>query len=289
MKISVIIPTYKPQTYLWECLDSLVAQTFPKEDFEVILVLNGCCQPYKSDIEAYINKHNDTIFHFIQTDVPGVSNARNIALDNAQGDYVAFIDDDDYVSPKYLEELYAVSSEDTIGLCYPYAFNDGEPQKQLPYGITDAYNKLKSLGKTKYPRARKFFSGPCMKLIPMSFIQGRRYDVRFKIGEDSLFMFLISDKMNKVDFTSEKAVYYRRIRNNSALFKARTKTECICNHLRSIRLYTKIYFSGNYNTYFYLTRIMAGCIGIMRVIIKGKFVAISVVKETGSSAECSNK
>ncbi|MCF2604299.1 glycosyltransferase family 2 protein [Parabacteroides distasonis] len=54
MKIFVIIPTYKPQAYLWECLDSMVAQTFPKEEFEVILVLNGCTEPYKSDIERYI-------------------------------------------------------------------------------------------------------------------------------------------------------------------------------------------------------------------------------------------
>ena len=50
MKISVIIPTYKPQAYLWKCLDSMVAQTFPKEEFEVILVLNGCSEPWKGKV-----------------------------------------------------------------------------------------------------------------------------------------------------------------------------------------------------------------------------------------------
>ena len=53
MKISVIIPSYKPQEYLWQCLDSLCSQTFPKEDFELILVLNGCKEPYYEQIKAY--------------------------------------------------------------------------------------------------------------------------------------------------------------------------------------------------------------------------------------------
>lgn len=58
MKISVIIPTYKPKAYLWECLDSLVAQTFAKKDFEVLLVLNGCLEPYRSEIEHILKKIN---------------------------------------------------------------------------------------------------------------------------------------------------------------------------------------------------------------------------------------
>ena len=69
MKISVIIPTYKPQDYLWECLKSLVAQTFPKEDFEVILVLNGCCEPWKSNIQQYIDDRMQGMnVKYIQTD-----------------------------------------------------------------------------------------------------------------------------------------------------------------------------------------------------------------------------
>lgn len=81
MKISVIIPTYKPQAYLWECLDSMVAQTFPKEKFEVILVLNGCTEPYKSDIELYISaKMEGMHVQFLHTAHGGVSNARNMGI-----------------------------------------------------------------------------------------------------------------------------------------------------------------------------------------------------------------
>lgn len=84
MKISVIIPTYKPQNYLWDCLASLVAQTFPKDDFEVILVLNGCNEPYKSAIEKYIAEMMQGMHvNLIHAEKPGVSNARNIEIGRA--------------------------------------------------------------------------------------------------------------------------------------------------------------------------------------------------------------
>ena len=144
-------------------------------------------------------------------------------------------------------------------LCYPYAFNDGKIEKQLPYGITDAYNyciehkynKLSSM-------VRKYFSGPCMKLIPMSFIHDRRYDVRFKNGEDSLFMFLISDKIKKVAFTSKDAIYYRRYRDNSAYTRGKTKREIIANKMNMIKAYISIYLRKphKYSLLFFITRLL---------------------------------
>lgn len=260
MKISVIVPTYKPQAYLWECLNSIYNQTFPKSDYELLLVLNGCNEPYNAQIAEWLSKHSDLQVQYFQTDEGGVSNARNIALNNVKGEYVTFIDDDDLISSMYLEELYEKAAPDTVSLCYPYAFNDGEIEKQLPYGITDAYkyciehncNKLTS-------RGRKFFSGPCMKLIPMSFIQGRRYDVRFKNGEDSLFMFLISDRINKIAFTSKEAIYYRRYRTNSATTNKRKRISVVVNELRLVKMYSLIYFKApcRYNLNFFLTRVLA--------------------------------
>lgn len=267
MKISVIIPTYKPKDYLWECLDSLVTQTFSKEDFEVIIVLNGCCAPWKEGIDTYMaSKMKGMNINFIQTDVPGVSNARNIALDNAKGEYVTFIDDDDLVSPKFLQELYEKVSPNTVSLCYPYAFNDGDSSTQLPYRITDAYDFcVKNNKNILNSKARKFFSGPGMKLIHRDIIENRRFDVRFTNGEDSLFMFLISDKFQNINFTSIEAVYYRRYRENSAVTKKRKLSEVTRNSLNLISLYSTIYFKniGKYNFLFYVTRI----IGTLRHII----------------------
>ena len=260
MKISVIVPTYRPQAYLWECLDSVYNQTSPKSDYELVLVLNGCDEPFHSQIKDWLGKHSDLQVQFFQTDEGGVSNARNIALDNAKGEYITFIDDDDLISPSYLQELYDNAAPDTVSLCYPYAFNDGEVEKQLPYGITDAYcyymdHRCTSLSS----KVRKYFSGPCMKLIPMSFIQGRRFDVRFRNGEDSLFMFLISDKIKKVSFTSKNAIYYRRYRLNSATTNKRNRISVVVNELRLVKMYLLIYFKApcRYNLNFFLTRVLS--------------------------------
>lgn len=267
MKISIVVPTYKPQSYLWECLDSIAAQTFSKEDFEVLLVLNGCCEPYNSQIKGWLSKHDDLHVRYIQTDVPGVSNARNIALDRATGEYVTFIDDDDFVSENYLEALYKKAYIDTISLCYPYAFNDGKPDKQLPYSITSAYDKWADKMPVRLSSTvRKYFSGPCMKLIPMCFIHGRRFNPAFSNGEDSLFMFLISDCFDRFAFTDKTAVYYRRYRTGSAVTSYRSKGMIIRNSFSMICEYTKIFFKGipHYNFGFYITRIFASIRSIFK-------------------------
>ncbi len=259
MKISIIIPTYKPKSYIWECLDSLVVQTLPYEDFEVILVLNGCKEPWETEIREYMSKHSELQVNFIQTDQGGVSNARNIALDVARGEYVTFIDDDDYVSPSYLKELYEKASQDTISLCYPYVFNDGALEIQLSVGITRTYNKLSHKGKQKYANSRKYFSGPYMKLIPISFIQNRRFDVRFKNGEDSLFNFLLSDKFKYVNYTTNNAVYYRRRRLEGAAFSSNLK-QILQNYLRLANAYSALFWKSpfRYNIIMYLYFVIGG-------------------------------
>ena len=260
MEISVIIPTYKPGKYLYECLDSIANQDFPQKNFEVIIVLNGCSDPYKGDIERYIlTKMSGLNVNFIHSVQGGVSNARNLALDNVRGKYVAFIDDDDFVSRQYLKELYSKVTENTIALNYGYAFNDGELSKQLMnYSVTIQFDQISHNGKQFYTNANKFFSGPCMKLIPMNMIMQRRFDPRFSNGEDSLFMFLISDKIKYVDFTSKEAIYYRRYRNNSAMTRHRSRIQVIKNALKLIRSYTGIFFSAplKYNFIFFTYRIL---------------------------------
>lgn len=261
MKISVIIPSYKPADYIWECLDSIKTQTFPKEDFELILVLNGCKEPYYSQLKEYFDKNFVGYnVNFIQTDTGGVSNARNIALDNAKGEYITFIDDDDYISPKYLECLYEKASSDTVSLSYAYAFNDGKPEEQLSYPLTNVYEEFHTRKTNRLTsKVRKYFSGPWMKLIPMSFIQDRRFDVRFKNGEDGLFMFLISDKIDRLSFTTKDAVYYRRYREGSAVTSKRSRLKIVQNSLKLIGAYFNIYYKKFYcyNFLFFITRILA--------------------------------
>ena len=266
IKVSVIVPTYKPKSYLWECLNSLCIQTLDKSLFEVILVLNGCSEPWKTQIEKFISINKDILnVNFIHTDRSGVSNARNIALDVARGEYITCIDDDDYISPSYLERMLDMADSDTIVLARPVAFWD-ETRIEKEYRITREYERCSIVGRQKAYNAKKFFSGPCMKLIPMSYIQDRRFDVRFKNGEDSLFMFLISDKFKDVDFTPEDAIYYRRVRVDSATTANRSRWDMVKNSIKAIKELTFIYFSNpfSYNFYFYFTRILGSIHSMFR-------------------------
>lgn len=266
MDISVIIPTYKPKAYLWECLDSVCAQTIDKAKVEVILVLNGCCDPYNSEIKEYLQQHPEINWNYIQTDTPGVSNARNLALDVTKGKYITFLDDDDYLSPSCLEEMLSLQNGDIVVECYPFAFSDDAPGEQINYGLTDVYtycterhcNKLNS-------HARKFFSGPCMKLIPRSYIRDLRFNVDFTVGEDSLFMFAISDKIRDIAYTSKDAVYYRRRRENSATKSTKRKRDVWKLNIRSIGEYVHLYKPCHHSAYFFASRIAACLISMVKI------------------------
>ena len=107
-EISVIIPSHKPGNYITECLMSLAAQTISKDLFEVIVILNGCDEPWRSDLASLLEKLRSEYgmsARLLHSDIGNVSNARNMGLAQAQGNYICFIDDDDYVSEKYLERL----------------------------------------------------------------------------------------------------------------------------------------------------------------------------------------
>ena len=267
--VSVIIPTYKPQTYLYKCLDSLCCQTLPKEYFEVILVLNGCKEPYLEQINKYASCHTDLPLRLIQTDQGGVSNARNIAISASLGDYITFIDDDDYVSPSFLEELLAISEENVVGLCYPYLFNDGEEEVQLPSNITEQYEKKAFMGKVKSSKIRRYFSNPWAKLFHRSIIGDRRFDTRFSVGEDSQFMYLISDRIQFFAFTSRNAVYFRRFRDGSATTSKYSVGEIIRNCWLRYKINTSIYFSSLFKRSF--KRYLYSVLGLFKIVMNRMF------------------
>ena len=259
MKISVVIPTYKPQEYIFECLDSLHIQTFDRTQFEILIVLNGCNQPYYSMIEKYMSEKNSVgNYRLIQTDKGGVSNARNIGIMSAVGEYVCFLDDDDVISKSYLDDLYKNSSPTTIALSNALSFTDTIDDTSSYY-ISNAYNALKKGENLSINKARSFFSGPVYKLIHRSMLEGILFNEKFKNGEDSLFMFEISKGISSVRLCSPETIYYRRIRNNSATTRKRLLGEKITNSLKLGIEYSKIYFRNplQYNFGFYLTRMLA--------------------------------
>lgn len=258
MKISVIIPTYKPQNYLWDCLASLVAQTFPKDDFEVILVLNGCNEPYKSAIEKYIAEMMQGIHvNLIHAEMPGVSNARNIGLDNAKGEYVAFVDDDDILSCVYLEELYNVSSPTCIGCSNSYCFKKDITEKKDNF-LSKGYRKCLLLRFTLY-NYRCFLSPPIAKLIHKNIIGDNRFPLNLKKSEDSVFCLRISPYIEMMKLTIENAIYYQREREGSAMRTKQSKYKILKEHIFIMWVYLIECFKHpfKYNIPFVLSRIIA--------------------------------
>lgn len=258
MKISVIIPTYKPQQWIEECLESINSQTFDKREYEVIIVLNGCNEPYNTLIHRMLRKMKGVNIQFIQTDIPSVSNARNLGLDCAKGDYIAFIDDDDYVSPEYLQELYDIAVTGVTPVSNVVAFNDVTREVVNNY-ISDCYHRNKGGNCIPIMQVRPFLSVPVAKiLLATRTIGSRRFNTHIKNGEDSLFMLTISDKIKVVTPSSENAIYYRRVRENSAATRKRLITEKVICKFRLLKGYCVCLLQPwRYNPCFVLSRIVA--------------------------------
>ena len=110
-KISIIVPVYNVEQYLPKCIESILGQTFT--DFELLLIDDGT--PDQSGIICDEYAKKDTRISVFHKKNGGVSSARNLGLDEARGEWVAFVDSDDFVGEKYLEDLYAGIIKDKIG------------------------------------------------------------------------------------------------------------------------------------------------------------------------------
>ena len=216
--VSIIVPTYKPQAYLYDCLFSLSKQTCDHFSFEVIIVLNGPKRPYYELISKYLDELNNINSKLEYCSEPGVSNARNMGLDIAKGKYIGFLDDDDIISPNYLDSLLKIIEPNCIACSNVKTFETTIDNLGSDY-LSISYNKCKSLVKKTLLNSRSFLSVSWAKLIPVNVINGRTFDTKFKIGEDSLFMFSISNRIKTIKLSSPNTIYYRRIRANSAFRK----------------------------------------------------------------------
>ena len=99
--VSIIVPVYNTEKYLKKCLDSLVNQTY--KDFEIIVVNDGSTDKSSNIISKYQKKYKNIIL--IDKENEGLSMARNRGVQKSSGKYIIFVDSDDYVSNKLLEEV----------------------------------------------------------------------------------------------------------------------------------------------------------------------------------------
>lgn len=111
--ISIIVPIYKVEQFVPRCVNSLLAQTFT--DFELILVDDGSPDRCGEICDQY--SETDSRIRVIHKENRGLSDARNVGLELAQGDYVCFVDSDDWVEPEYLEKLIKNLQEAGADIC----------------------------------------------------------------------------------------------------------------------------------------------------------------------------
>jgi len=259
-RTSIIIPTYKPGDYIKQCVASLAKQTFDKTSYEVLIVLNGCNEPYHSFLKGIVKEYPSTRFQIIQTDTPGVSNARNIGIERCTFENICFIDDDDWVSENYLENLNVkMATADSIVISNFKDYDETADCLKDGYLSKTFQHVSQRQQDISLMTAHRLFSSSCGKLIPKSVIGELRFDKRFTNGEDALFMANISKNVKNISLSTPDTIYYRRRRTGSASRGVMSRRSIISNAIRQYSQYIRIYLSDakRYNLAFFINRLLA--------------------------------
>ena len=199
MKISVIIPVYNVEKYLKRCLDSVVNQTY--KNLEIILIDDGSTDKSGNICDEYAAKDKRIIV--IHKENGGLSDARNKGLDICTGDYISFIDSDDWIENGFYE--YVVNNvKDNDLLIFDYYITNGKNSKWIKYKNTEVeLSKEKCLIELAKAKLQSYTCNKIYKLDlfdNIRFPKGRNY-------EDQAIIHLIIDKCNKIRYY-DKAFYY---------------------------------------------------------------------------------
>lgn len=151
--ISIIVPVYNMERYIKECLESVRSQTF--KDWECIIVNDGSFDTTPTVIREVTR--NDARFKVINKENGGLSIARNVALKIAKGDYIGFIDSDDWIEPTMYERLYDLIRENDadiaqIGYWEEYIGSSEEVEEEHEVNVIDGITAMIEMGYGKLPR-----------------------------------------------------------------------------------------------------------------------------------------
>lgn len=141
-KISIIVPVYNTEKYLEKCLNSLISQTL--EDIEILCINDGSTDNSIKILEQYANR--DLRVKIINKKNAGLSAARNTGISQAKGEYLGFVDSDDYVDLNFYEKLYNTAKEynASIAVAGIIRFNDFHKKYHLKLNETILSNDLKT-------------------------------------------------------------------------------------------------------------------------------------------------
>lgn len=209
--ISIIIPVYNVEKYLSECLDSVITQTY--ENLEILLIDDGSTDGSGKICDEYAQK--DARIKVIHKENGGVSSARNMGLDLAQGEYIAFIDSDDRVKREYIQKLYEkVKIENAeVCLCHFSHFVGGETKKiaePLPKHLNIDLDKKETLNFFyKYLSCRGISGSPCRSLYKKEIVENYRFSCEVVRAEDLLFNLEVLVNCKRIVSINEWLYEYR--------------------------------------------------------------------------------
>lgn len=202
-KISVIVPVYNVEQYLERCVDSIINQTY--KNLEIILVNDGSTDNSGQLCDELARK--DDRIRVIHKKNGGLSDARNVGIDEAEAELIGFIDSDDYID----EDMYEVlmnnlkDANADLSMCGHYDVYNNVPETQV------ADKKIWELSPQeaiKMVMEAKILSVTAVnKLYKKSLFSELKFEIG-KIAEDAFIMIKLLDKCNKIVATNEKKYYY---------------------------------------------------------------------------------
>lgn len=202
--ISVIVPVYQVEKYLDRCVGSIADQTY--RDLEIILVDDGSPDQCPALCDAWAKK--DSRIKVIHQKNSGLSGARNAGLAAAAGEYISFVDSDDWIAPQFIERLLEAIHRDRsdIAACsVEMVWEDGSPSRSLTDRINcvldryEAQRELLNEAKLKQPVWYKLYRAAVIKDIP--FAEG-------KVHEDVFWSYQAFGKAAKVSIIDDVGYYY---------------------------------------------------------------------------------
>lgn len=211
--ISIIVPVYKAEPYLHQCLDSILNQTY--QTFELILIDDGSPDASGTICEDYAAR--DPRICVIHQQNSGPSSCRNRGMGMAKGNYICFIDSDDWVEHDYLESMVvAVQLHPATDLVVSGFVLDGKQRKELK--VEDGWFTMADKISFHQLVVSRLLFGPCQKLYSSSLIQKihLEFPLHIRYGEDRLFNYAFLQQVESIA-TVHRAAYHYRIHESGSL------------------------------------------------------------------------